>query len=391
MRVEKMIKGSVTVRAQGTQLSRFLSLLLARNILYQNAQYQGGDLLLDLPAKEYRQAVSCAKKAGVRIRIDARRGLPFLFFRHRRRKWMLLILLPLLAAIVWVPRYIWRIEIEGLEEITQLEMLRRLEEAGVHEGMEKNEIDSLAVKDEILLAYPDLSWLSVSVEGSVLRVRAAEAVLPPEMVDRLSPCDIVAQERCVIYSVVTEGGTPQVKQGDVVEQGDVLIRGEVVLKDDDGNESIQAAHAAGVVFGKRQCRLEEEMSYAYEEPIWEETSYHGFLVRLGGRKLELKNPFRQQAEREAMTETTILRLPFFSGFSLSHLVHEPYTLQEKTYTREEAELKLQERLEKRRAALLQEGNQVVLEEEQFFEETEDGLKGVLEITLMEEIGEQVQR
>ena len=126
MKVKEFVQNSVRIKAQGTQLSRFLALLLARNILYQNAKYQGDSLFLDLPAKQYRQAVSCAKKAGVRIRIEKRRGAAFFFFRHRRRKWLLLLILPLVIAIGILPRFIWTIEIEGLQKISQVEMLRRL-------------------------------------------------------------------------------------------------------------------------------------------------------------------------------------------------------------------------------------------------------------------------
>ncbi|MCI8633130.1 MAG: sporulation protein YqfD [Lachnospiraceae bacterium] len=390
MKVKEFVQNSVRIKAQGTQLSRFLALLLARNILYQNAKYQGDSLFLDLPAKQYRQAVSCAKKAGVRIRIEKRRGAAFFFFRHRRRKWLLLLILPLVIAIGILPRFIWTIEIEGLQKISQVEMLRRLEAEGVHEGMRKSEMDGAAVREAILLAYQDLSWLSISVEGTVLKVAAAESVAAPEMIDRTSPCDLIADQRCVIYSIITEGGTPKVKQGDVVQEGDVLICGEVLLKDDDGNETLQEAHAAGVVFGKREWRAEEEMQYAYEQQIWEEKGYQGILFRFGETAWEIKNPFRH-AEQEVKMESTILRLPLGNGLSISRVEHAPYGLAAAEYTREELEIKLRERLEKRKAELLEDGNCVILQEDLYFEETSGGLKGILELTVMEQIGTPVQR
>ncbi len=390
MKGKEFMRSSVRIKAQGTQLSRFLALLLARNILYQNAEYQGDSLFLDLPAKQYRQAVSCAKKAGVRIRIDTRKGAAFFFFRHRRRKWLLLLILPLLIAIAIIPRFIWSIEIEGLQKISQVEMLRRLEEEGVHEGMRKSEMDNIAVREAILLKYPDLSWLSISVEGTVLKVAAAESVPAPAMIDRTSPCDLIADQRCVIYSIITEGGTPQVKQGDVVQEGDVLICGEVVLKDDDGNETVQEAHAAGMVFGKRDWCAEEEMEYAYEQQIWEEKSYQGILLRFGELAWEIKNPFRH-AEQEVKTESTVLRLPVGSGFSISRVEHDPYTLAAAEYTKEELEIKLRERLEKKKAEFLQDGKSVILQENLYYEETPGGLKGILELTVMEQIGIPRQR
>lgn len=385
MKVKECIQGKVVVKVQGTQLSRFLSLLLARKILYQNAGYQGDSLFLEIPAASYRVAVSCAKKAGVRIRIAGRRGLPFLCFRHRRRKWTLLFALPLLAALCLLPQFVWTIELEGLESISQMEMLQRLEKVGLRRGMWKSDVDVLAARNELLLAYSDLSWLSLSVDGTVLKVAAAEAVPAPEMVDRASPCDIVADQTCVVYSIVTESGTPAVQAGDVVKAGDVLIQGQVTLKDDDGSETAVAARAAGEIYGKRVWEAEAEIEKVYEQAVWNEKDYHGLLLRFGEKKLELRNPFVKW-ERAAQTEETVLRLPFWPEVCLSYLTYAPYETREAEYSREEMEQRLSERLEKQKAAFLADGGRVVLGEEVRFEETASGLKGVLELTVMEQIG-----
>ena len=386
MKLKNRMQGKVRIRATGTQLSRFLSLLLSRGILYEKAMYEGNALFLEISAGQYRQAVACAKKSGVRIRIAERKGATFFFFRHRRRKWAILFVLPALIMIGILPRFIWSIEIEGLRAISQVDMLGRLEKAGIHTGMPKSELDTFDVKENMLLAYEDLSWLSLSVEGTVLKVKALEAVAAPDMVEREAACDVVAAQNCVIYSIVTESGTPLVKQGDVVKQGEVMILGEVTLQDDDGNKTAFPAHAAGEVFGKCTWRAEESIERLYNRPVWKDELHLGWMLRLGAQSWVLRNPFGK-SEMEASTETVLWRLPFWKSLCLCKMEYEPYELEQAEYTREEMEQRLRERLEKKKAELMAEKGRVALDENWNFEETDAGMTASLKIVLMEEVGQ----
>ena len=103
MKISKKMRGWVKIRVSGIQQARFLYVLLARGILYENAAYEEGILYLDMPAHQFKVAVLCAKKTGVRLRIVSKRGLPFLFFRHRRKKWTLLFVLPMMMIAFILP------------------------------------------------------------------------------------------------------------------------------------------------------------------------------------------------------------------------------------------------------------------------------------------------
>ena len=98
----KLCQGQVRVRVQGDQIGRFLTVLIARGILYENAAYEGAEFFLTLAARHYRKASVCAKKTNVRLRIVSKKGWPFFCFRHRRRKWTVLFVLPMMLAIIWV-------------------------------------------------------------------------------------------------------------------------------------------------------------------------------------------------------------------------------------------------------------------------------------------------
>ena len=142
MKLNKMIKGNVQVRAKGKQVGIFLSILAARGVLYENVIYEEDGILMEMPARKFKDAIICCKKTGMRLRILSKNGMPFFLFRQRRKKWTMLMILPIILSIFCLPGYIWSIEIQGLENISQIEMMTRLEKVGVREGVKQNKISS---------------------------------------------------------------------------------------------------------------------------------------------------------------------------------------------------------------------------------------------------------
>ncbi len=390
MKIKNKLQGWVRVRVKGTQIGRFLSVLMARGILYENAEYEEDSLFLEMPSKHFREAVACAKKTGVRLRIVSKRGLPFLFFRHRRRKWTIVFVLPMVAMLFLLPRFVWSIEVDGLEAISQVEMMGRLELMGISKGVRQSELDLEQIKNQMLLTYEDLSFVSLTLDGTTLKVIAEETVAAPEFIERSEPCDMVAKRTCVIYSAVTESGTPIVRSGDVVQAGDVMIRGEMILKDDAGNETIVPVHAAGVIYGKMMWRAEAEIERKYTKQIFSEKMESGIRIWMGDRDIVLRWPF-SESENEVVLEEELWRLPLGDFLSFHKLTYGAYECEEAEYTREEMEERLKERLDRQLAEEIEHGEQLVLEQQYRIEETEKGMKAVLEAEIMESIGETVPR
>ncbi len=390
MKLNRKVKGWIRVRVKGTQYGRFLSVLMARGILYENAAFEEGVLYLELPARQFREAIICGKKTGIRLRIVSKRGLPFLFFRHRRRKWTLLFVLPMVIAIFMLPRFVWTIEVDGPESISQVEILNRLEQLGVETGMHQSELDLDQIKNHLLLRYEDLSFVSLTLEGTTLKVIAEGAVATPEMVERNQPCDVVAKETCIIYSVVTESGTPMVQAGDVVQQDDVLLLGEVALKDDAGNETSVSVHASGEIYGKLSWHGEEEIEKQYRKQIFSGNVKKGVRIRFGKQDIEIRWPF-QKEKREGIFEEELWRLPLGGFLSVHRLSYENYEFREMEYTKEEMEEKLRESLMRQLEDELEQGERILLDQKWKIVETEKGMKAEVEAEIMENIGVTVPR
>ncbi len=390
MKLKQVIEGSVCIRAKGTQIGRFLSVLAARAILYENVVYETNGIMLEIPARRFKEAVVCGKKTGMKVRIQSKKGMPFWVFRQRRKKWTLLLVLPMVLLTFYLPCFIWSIEVEGLENISQVEMLIRLEELGVRKGVRQNKISLENVKNELLLIHDDLSFLSLAMEGSTLNVRVEEAVDPPEAVERIEPCDLVAEETCVIYSIITEQGTPLVQAGDVVQAGDILISGEVIQKNDDGSEKRIETHASGEVYGKMSWMSEAEIEKNYVNKVYFSENNKGFRINTGIKSYEIRWPFSQN-ENESIIEKEVWRSSLNGNISISKLLYAGYEYQNAEYTEDEMEAKLKEKLSQKLTNEMEEGEKIILKENFTMQQTNTGMRAILEAEIMENIGVTVPR
>ncbi len=70
--------------------------------------------------------------------------------------------------------------------------------------------------------------------------------------------------------------------------------------------------------------------------------------------------------------------------------YEGYTLEWKQYSNAELEQRLNEKLQRQATAELQETGGIALEEKWKFWETENGMKAVLEMVIMENVGREVK-
>lgn len=394
-KLRRQIQGEVSLKATGTQTSRFAALLLKKGILCRDMRYEKGALFFTIPFREKKQTESCAEKSGTYLEVCCQSGLQAWWKRYRNRWGFLIALVLSLSMVTIFSQFIWTIRIEGINHITQTEMLTRLEAHGIREGIWRWGVNTESIREEMLLAYPDLSWLSLTMEGSCLCVRTAETTAGPQMQTRTQPSDLVAAQTCVIYSIITEKGTPQVKQGDVVQEGDPLIRGRITLVSDDGTETYQYIEAKGEIYGKCQYELQEEIPYTYRKKIYEKKR-SGWIIYWGDHRFSIKNPFRSWENYDTIgmeigsgVGKLIRALPGIPYVAIEKAEYYPYTEETAEYTEEEAEQLLKERLELRKEQLLQERQGVLLQEDYRLEEIEGGRRAVLVLTVMEDIGKSV--
>ena len=99
-----------------------------------------------------------------------------------------------------------------------------VEKEGIRPGSWKGNIDLDRLSRQIILSNPDLAWVNVDIQGTMLVID----VVPKQLQSLVGmPCHLVAREEGVIQDIALLAGEPLVKVGDTVQRGEILIRGSL--------------------------------------------------------------------------------------------------------------------------------------------------------------------
>ena len=222
----KYILGYVKITVEGYYIERFINICTTNKILIWNLKREKGvKLHLNIGIQDFYRAVKVAKKLKCKVKIEKKRGIPFLINRYRKRKLFFISLIIILMALYISSNYVWNIEIH-IEENAQLENLEQdIKDAGLEIGMSKRKVDTQEIVNKIRLKRNDVSWIGISLKGTNAIVKAVKAKEAPEIIDEKDYCDIVAKKGGTITQIIAQNGTAQVKVGDQVQEGQILIQG----------------------------------------------------------------------------------------------------------------------------------------------------------------------
>ena len=195
---------------------------------------------------DYKEVIKIAKKCKCRVKINKKHGLPFLLNRYRKRKIFAIALGFIIICIITISNFIWNIEITGIDEPKQKEILEFIQREGVDIGTYKNNVDLQKLINEIRIARDDVAWIGMEIKGTNLIIQVVEADEKPEIINEDEYCNIIASRDGIIAKVEAQNGTPIVNVGDTVKKGDVLIQGWLEGKYTEN----RYVHAEGQVIAK---------------------------------------------------------------------------------------------------------------------------------------------
>lgn len=218
--------GFVNITVEGFFVERFINHCINQKIFLWSIKRKNSTLLTaNININDFKKVRNIAKKTKCKININSKKGFPILLHKYRKRKLLLLLVIPVVLAILVSSRFVWNIEVIGAEKISSQEIIRQLEEEGVCIGKKKSSIDSKKVINNIRLKREDISWMAIDLKGTNVIVNLVEAEKKPDIIDKNAYCNIVADQRGMITKITADTGTALVKPGDIVEKGDILIGG----------------------------------------------------------------------------------------------------------------------------------------------------------------------
>ena len=337
-RILDLIYGYVEILVQGENPERFLNLCKNRKIYMEKIHYTDDDrLTAQIRAADFRRLGPIRRKTGVHIRIIQKRGMPFFFFRNRKRKAFFAGLLLAGVLIFVMTGRIWNIHIEGNVRNSTETILDFLKEQGVSHGMSKKKVDCSEIAASVRRKFSQVTWISARIEGTWLLLEIREGISRKNIKEDTAACDLTADKAGVITEMVVRSGVPVKKPGDICKKGELLVSGELhIMNDSQEIVRKEYVHADADIYISRKISYYQEfpMKYQAEESVGKVKK--GVYFRFGCFYLGLYRTAGQNQwcmmEEYPLRITENLVLPVWIGKTKMR----EYRKTEKLYTEKEA-------------------------------------------------------
>ena len=110
-----MILGTLTVRVTGGSHERFMNLCAVYNRDMWDFRAEGDSITVKVRASEYKNLRKAAHRAGVRLKIIKRHGIPFWLRRYKNRYGLVAGILVFCLLLSFFSSRIWVIRMRGVE------------------------------------------------------------------------------------------------------------------------------------------------------------------------------------------------------------------------------------------------------------------------------------
>ena len=227
VRFLRWVRGTVSFRVEGKFAERFLNLLSRSGIPVFQTRYTKEGFVAQTTVKKYFAIRPFARKTHVRVRIIERRGLPFLLRRWKRRKGLLVGVAAFLLLLFLSGQFVWEIQINGNQTVTDDEILQSLEEMGLSRGSWKESLDVQKMAILLRQQYEQIGWAAINLVGGVAEVEINERQEGEEIVESNEPCNVVAARGGQIVRMEVYDGQRVRQDGETVKKGDLLVSGVV--------------------------------------------------------------------------------------------------------------------------------------------------------------------
>ncbi len=361
--MEKFLRfwaGYVLISVEGEQIERFLNLCRSRGISFRNLCCPDDRHLTGiLSVRHFFLLRPVRNKTKVHIRVLEKHGMPFFFFRSKKRKAFFLGTLLCFCLMVTLSCHIWNIHIEGNIRNSTPEILEFLEEQGIVHGIARRKVNCSQIAASVRKQYPEITWVSARIEGTRLILTIQEGVQQDAVEEETSPCSLVSELEGTIVKIITRTGFPIVKEGNEIKKGDLLVAGRLELKND--SQEIfryEYVHADADIYVRHKLSYYYEFPLEYEAEVSEGTVKRGGYLKLGNWYLEISKKlpegFRKTTEEFPLRITENFKLPV----SFGRITMEEYKRIQSIYTKEQAKALALKRLQLYEEKLIEKGVEI---------------------------------
>jgi len=374
------IVGYVIIELHGLGLERLINRAVESGIRLENLRRASYTLVrVRVRLTEYFRLKRLAGDK-VTLRVCRAGGMARAFWFIKKRWWLALGCVVVVAAITLVSSLCLEIRINGLKTINEYDVYRTIQENGGRRFVFKNAVDLDRIETALRLEYPLLSYSYAEFDGVWLVVTLDEGSPKPELLPT-DPADVLAKKAGIITRLTVGEGKAAVEVGDKVAVGDVLIRGVY-----DNGEINFAVSARGSVIARVDYVAAAQAAYQAKVLTPTGRAATERWMRLGGRlvKLSGENPFSLFESESRVVAELGSNMPVHA-----EIVEVTYREAVWTYTEENRQKAIIEAREAAYYKALQDIPEDVAVEEFRFHVTdrESAVEVTATLTVLEEIGE----
>ncbi len=220
------LKGSVRISVEGAAIERFLNLCAVKKAdFWDIKRIDDSKIEATVSVTAFFIIGRWAARSMCTVKVIKKQGFPFVG-RALTRRFFLWGGALLCVAIIWaLSGFVWTIEIIGRENLSERAVLEILAQNGLQTGTALGAVDSDEIKNKVLSASDNISWLAVNLQGTHARVEIEEKMQTPEGIASDMPCDIISQYDGVIERLRVTEGRAVAEVGQTVQSGDRLASG----------------------------------------------------------------------------------------------------------------------------------------------------------------------
>lgn len=211
------ILGYASISVEGYFIERFINICISKNILLWNLKRKKSSFLYtNIAIKDFKKIRQIAKTTKCHVKIEKKKGLPFILNRYKKRKIFLGLLIVVMLFIFGLSNFVWNIEIIGNQTIPKEELISNLNEYGLETGMLKAKVNTKEIINTMRLKRDDLAWVGIKMVGTNAIVEVVEADKKPEIINEEEYCNIVSNKDGIITKINVQNGTALVNVGDII-------------------------------------------------------------------------------------------------------------------------------------------------------------------------------
>ena len=314
------VSGYVNIVIEGYYIEQFINICNNKQIDLWNIKKENSiKVFASIYIKDFKKLKQICKKTKCKIKIQSKKGLPFVVKKYKKRKFFFIFLLLIILTIIILSNFIWNIEIEGDIDIPKEEILELAKSEGLEIGKRKGAVDTKAVINKIRLERDDISWVGIEIDGTNATIKLVKADEKPEIINDDEYCNIVADKNAMILKVSAQNGTPLVKEGDIVTNGDIIVAGWMEGK----YTGKQYVHAQAEVQAKVWYTTTEKVYLKETEKVETGQTENSYSVKINNFQINLPKSLPKFQKYDTIEENKKLKL--FSNFYL------PFDLVKYTY------------------------------------------------------------